>query len=322
MKKLRRARPRKAGRRTPWPAYVLGKVRWRKEHTIGVLLACAISLWVHLALFVAVPSQWDRPVALPEEKGLDLEIVSPVHRFVEVNPTAQEEDPGETDYFSSRAQKAAQPDTPEKVEGEDPSMKGDPMDAHKIVQGSFETPATASEPKPEMEPQEEVQKKEPKPLDEEGEPEVVQMEPRPWAQPSKASPQPRPKVVKTPVMGPLKTSKSGVANVGVLATNAKFSEFGVYIQQMNEAIAAQWIRLVSSLRLTVADQGTYVLIHFKINAKGDVVDIEVEESTAGASAVFACKDAVLSRAPFGDWTQEMKDTLEEPEALRVKFHYL
>jgi hypothetical protein len=91
---------------------------------------------------------------------------------------------------------------------------------------------------------------------------------------------------------------------------------------MNESIAAQWIRLVSSLRLAVADQGTYVLIHFKIDAKGYVVDIEVEESTASASAVFACKDAILSRAPFGDWTQEMKDTLEEPEALRVKFHYL
>ncbi len=289
---------------------------------MGVLLACVISLWVHLVLFVSVPSRWERPLPPSEAEGVELEIVSPVHRFVEVNPTAQEEEPGDTDYFSSRSQRAAQPEIPDIVEGEDPAMKGDPLEAHKIVQGSFETPATSAEPNPEQKPQEEVQQTEPKPLDEEGEPEVVQMEPRPWEQPSKPSPEPRPKVVRTPVMGPLKTSKSGVANVGVLATNAKFSEFGVYIQQMNEAIAAQWIRLVSNLHLSVGDQGTHVFIHFKINAKGEVVEIDVEEASASASAVFACKDAVLSRAPFGDWTQEMKDTLEEPEALRVKFHYL
>jgi len=304
----------------PWPTYILGQVQWRREHTILVLIAFIISLWVNVIFILGAPFYFKQVAQVQEENALEVEILDPIQQFVEVNPSIEEQEPEESHYFSFRGQKAAQPDVPDEVKDADPLLKGDMVEAHKIVQGNVEQVAASAQQTTMPQVQQHSERKEL--MQDEGDTTIQPPEQtKPWQEVAQEQ-RPRPRVVETTVMGPLKTSATGVHNVGVLAVNAKFSEFGAYLQRMNEVIASQWTRLVGQFRLPLSDRGTYVFIAFKINAEGEVVELDVLEATASSPAVLACKDAILSRAPYGPWTESMRSTLEEPEALRVKFHYL
>jgi hypothetical protein len=114
---------------------------------------------------------------------------------------------------------------------------------------------------------------------------------------------------------------SGVPGLGMIAIEAKFSEFGDYLQRMYEAIGYQWLLLANQTRRGAAQISSRVVLEFIIYSEGGIENLRVVHSTAGQAATVICKDAIQSRSPFGRWTEEMVRTLGEEQTIRVTFIY-
>lgn len=134
-------------------------------------------------------------------------------------------------------------------------------------------------------------------------------------------PQARPKLhFKVP---PGKRMKQAVraGRMGVLAVEARYSEFGDYQQRMIEAVSEQWHLLGSRSNVTGANIQARVVLEFWIDQEGYVHDMEMVESSATRAAALICQDAVLSRAPYGEWPQAMKTVIGERLPMRFLFFY-
>ncbi len=134
-------------------------------------------------------------------------------------------------------------------------------------------------------------------------------------------PKPRPRLAPDVLPGPMMRSMSGVPGLGMIAIEAKFSEFGDYLQRMYEAIGYQWLLLANQTRRGSAQISSRVVLEFIIYNDGRVENLRVVHSSAGQAATVICKDAVQSRSPFAMWTEEMVRTLGEEQTIRVTFIY-
>ncbi len=153
---------------------------------------------------------------------------------------------------------------------------------------------------------------------------------QPGAQPQVASvnsqsqpqlPRPRPRLSSDVLPGPTMKSMTGVSGLGMISIEAKFSEYGDYLQRMYEAIGYQWLLLANQTRRAAAQISSRVILDFVIFKNGEIKDLQVIHSTAGQTATLICKDAVQSRTPFGKWTEEMVRTLGDEQEIRVTFIY-
>lgn len=134
-------------------------------------------------------------------------------------------------------------------------------------------------------------------------------------------PRPRKRIQLSPVPGPLKASRKSASELGVVSVEAAFSEFGDYLQRMIEAISTQWSLLAIQSQLGVRDWGSHVNVTFKIHRDGSVTDVTLDANTSSELGSVLCRDAVLSRAPFGEWTQEMVQLLGEEQVIHMGFTY-
>jgi len=139
-------------------------------------------------------------------------------------------------------------------------------------------------------------------------------EPNPEDRPARM-PQPRVRYANT---GPLKNHMAGVSQIAQMAQySAKFSEFGDYLERMFETIEIEWHNLLDQQRL--AERRSRVSIAFFIDLDGNIVDWEIIEASSSLQAQIVCAAAINNRAPFGEWTPEMKSTLEDPERIILNF---
>ena len=155
---------------------------------------------------------------------------------------------------------------------------------------------------------------------------VVQDE-RPYTPPQEAQPQPNPEDrparlpqprVRYANTGPLKNHMAGVSQIAQMAQySAEFSEFGDYLERMFETIEIEWHNLLSQQRL--AERRSRVSIAFLINEDGEIVDWEIVQTTSTLQAQVICAAAINNRAPFGEWSRDMKTTLNDPERIIVNF---
>ena len=141
-------------------------------------------------------------------------------------------------------------------------------------------------------------------------------------QPVKPQPMPRPRLSPKVLPGPLLASQTYAARMGEIAVDAKFNQFGYYLQRMFETIQLQWYSLLNDVTIGQEHRPAYAVIEYDLNTEGKVVATRVLDSNAGDLATLLCKDAIESRAPFGPWTRQMVDQLGEQQTIRVKFIYL
>ncbi len=135
------------------------------------------------------------------------------------------------------------------------------------------------------------------------------------------TPQPRPRLnFKTPP-GPVMKNPGSASTMGLVAIDARFSEFGGYTQRMLEAISAQWYLLGNQSLYLSGEMGTYVVVEFTLNSDGHVSGLKVLHTSSGRPATLLVQDAILSRAPFGKWTRDMVQTLGEAQDVRITFNY-
>lgn len=135
-------------------------------------------------------------------------------------------------------------------------------------------------------------------------------------------PRPRPMIVKQQQVRPaiLAENKFGTENVGLTGYDAKWNDYGAYLQRMIDAVQFQWERLV--LQLTANPiQGSSVRVKFVMNDEGKIARIVGVESTASETASRACLSAITDRAPYGPWTDDMKTVLGKEQEMTFTFFY-
>jgi hypothetical protein len=135
-------------------------------------------------------------------------------------------------------------------------------------------------------------------------------------------PRPRPQVVKQQQVRPaiLAERPFGTTNIGNIAVDARWSNYGAYLQRMIDTVQIQWERLIlqQSANPTV---GSTVTVKFVMNDEGRISQIANVESTANETASRACVSAITDRAPYGPWTDDMKAMLGSQQEMTFTFYY-
>lgn len=122
--------------------------------------------------------------------------------------------------------------------------------------------------------------------------------------------------------GPLLKETQGTHNAGINpAVDAKFSQFGGYLEMMYEAISSQWDNECENYSFNLRDAGTAVAIQFVINPKGEVTELQVLDSNATRGATLMCVNAIKLPAPYGVWSKEMVALLGTGQTVRITFYY-
>jgi hypothetical protein len=144
----------------------------------------------------------------------------------------------------------------------------------------------------------------------------------PEQQVGEQSPQPRPRqrVERDTSFGPVKDNRQGAIQIGRLAFDAQYSEFGEYWRRVAEIIESHWRNLVYNTK-SIPFGGYRVVVTFSITREGEVVDVVVQQSDAGRLAETVSKDAILGKAPFFEWTPEMIIKMGEQAECSIHFFY-
>lgn len=147
--------------------------------------------------------------------------------------------------------------------------------------------------------------------------------PPPLAQ-APAQPMPRPRVPPDNLdnsHGPLRDSRVGVARQGRIAISSRYSEFGVYWKRVTEIIEKRWNNLVYNSLGAISFDGERVQFEVLIHRDGSVSDLRVLHSGVSRFEETLARDAILSRAPFFEWTPEMIATMGEETTFVIGFIY-
>ena len=133
----------------------------------------------------------------------------------------------------------------------------------------------------------------------------------------------RPRISAHLLNGPILKSKSKNLSVGEVAIDCKLHPYGVYVQQMLQAIEAQWQQLVTgSIPYIKRDRlPSNITFSFELTLNGKVKNLKKLGSSDDSLATDLCRQSISSRAPFGKWTGEMIKELGKSDIITIKFSY-
>lgn len=282
----------------------------------------------------------------------------PPFRFVETNPAAPDNAPDKTENFSDRNQQVAQEKPTPDGKSDRPALEGrTDVQSTQIVDGRLTTPVDAAQLAPMVEAQPKQPAEAPRlaqnPLSgiekREGDNEagygsniakfpettrtnqhvegvkdvpLIQGATGMYAQVDPRRPQPRPQIVKQINSRPaiFQENKLGTQNIGNIGVDAKWSNYGQYLQKMIDTVQIQWERLLLESKI-YPGAGKQVRVVFRMDKEGQISQIVSVEGTAGTQAERACTTAITSRAPYGTWTDDMIAVLGESQEMTFTFYY-
>jgi hypothetical protein len=131
-------------------------------------------------------------------------------------------------------------------------------------------------------------------------------------------PQPRPRLPRAPP-GPIRTQRAGVSQTGAVAYDAKFSEFGDYMERVIEVVTQRWHAMASSR--SYRETSSVVRLEFRLHQDGSVDELYTIDTTAKALGILLCRSAIEQGAPYGTWTQDMREVLGESQTITFTFYY-
>ncbi len=115
-------------------------------------------------------------------------------------------------------------------------------------------------------------------------------------------------------------NKFGTANIGPTAVDARWSNYGEYLQRLIESVQIEWDRILESGR-TWPPQGSTVSVKFRLDSKGKVSEILDVNSTSSEQGRAACVSAITNRSPYGEWTPDMIALLGDSQDMTFTFYY-
>lgn len=135
------------------------------------------------------------------------------------------------------------------------------------------------------------------------------------------TPRPRPRVQSQVLPGPLQENLFRAEDVGIVGKDAWHSDMGEYMAEVLGIIGNQWHNTVRETIRTSTSSAGVVQVEFWINSEGEVEQATVLQSTAPQVGTLLARDAVVARAPYRAWTEDMKIKLGERQPVRIRFHY-
>ena len=135
-------------------------------------------------------------------------------------------------------------------------------------------------------------------------------------------PRPRQTIVAQQQVRPaiLAQNKFGTENIGNVAVDARWSNYGAYLQKMINIVQIQWERIIIQQSANPS-VGSTVTVKFVMNDEGKITNILHVDTTANEVASRACLSAITDRAPYGDWTDDMKAVLGNRQEMTFTFYY-
>jgi len=139
---------------------------------------------------------------------------------------------------------------------------------------------------------------------------------------SQAQPKQRPRLASTSLnrSSILTNRAAGVTNIGIVGRDARWSEYGEYLNTLIEIVQMQWYKILNESRVSPPG-GSHVVITFKINSQGETEIVKVEDADAGRQGVFACQNAITYPQPYGKWSDAMIAVLGDSQELTFSFYY-
>jgi hypothetical protein len=113
---------------------------------------------------------------------------------------------------------------------------------------------------------------------------------------------------------------SGVANIGITGIDARWSEYGEYMQELIEIVQTQWNNILRESRVS-PPQGSHVSVTFRINSKGETEIAKVEDFGSGKQGVFSCQNAITYPQPYRKWTEQMISVLGDSQEMTFNFYH-
>ncbi|MBI3884368.1 MAG: hypothetical protein HY302_01360 [Opitutae bacterium] len=283
-------------------------------------------------------------------------------KFVETNPDAPENTPDKTDNFSNRNQQSAQTEAAKEKDPENrPSVKGqDEIKSDNIVTGEKAPmqlgapPTPAPSEKQEQDQAEQKARAQQTPLSgtekfagksADGVASEVAESDSPSNRADRLQlgrrdatdatgglystnaasnrPQPRARPRLTPVRPSILSNRiAGTPNVGIQGIDARWSEYGDYMQEFIDIVDAQWRRINAESAVS-PPSGTYVIVTFKLKSNGETEMVSVDDGHANNNkpAVYTCQAAIEARQPYRKWTDQMIAVLGDSQTITFTFYY-
>ena len=115
-------------------------------------------------------------------------------------------------------------------------------------------------------------------------------------------------------------NRFGTMNIQPTAADAKWSNYGVYLQRMLETVQIQWDRILLSSTL-YPPSGTTVTVKFRMNSDGKIAAIIDVKNTPNEQGKEACISAITARSPYGKWSDDMIAVLGDSQEMTFTFYY-
>jgi len=284
----------------------------------------------------------------------------PAFKYVETNPNAPTNKPDKTDNVSNRDQQSAQ-EKPSKINNTDmPAIEGKKdFKNDQIVDGSLAKPAEATPPSPltetaatppsqkvpvaQQNPLAGVEKRmsdkatgygsniakpsdnaKPIPKKIDGSPDVPIIDgpqvTTPQVDPH--HPRARPQLTTRARPAILADNPFGTRNSGVTGRDARWSNYGDYMNKLEETVQIAWDDILN-VEKSRPPPGTSVQITFILTSTGDIKTFLAVVPSAGMTdlGTRACTSALRNPAPFGKWTDDMIAVLGTEQQLTFTFYY-
>ncbi len=279
----------------------------------------------------------------------------PPNKFVEANPNAPDNAPDKTNNFSSRNSQLAQEKPQADQHNDTPKLDGKKdIQSNQVVSGMLSKPQENSPPVPDASKPVKAQtaakqmqnplsgfeksvtgddgfgsnvgkvpdQAKPVPNKVDGvanaqNPDSQNMEPaidpkHPRARAMINNYQTRPAV--------FKDNQFATSNIGPVAYDAKWSNYGAYLHKMIEAIQIQWERILQE-SATAPPPGSTVTVSFILDSKGKISSITDIQTTSSEQGKRSSVSAITDTAPYGDWTDDMIAILGNEQSLTFVFYY-
>jgi hypothetical protein len=281
-------------------------------------------------------------------------------KFVETNPNAPTNKPDKTDNVSNRDQQSAQ-EKPSKINNTDrPAMEGKKdFKNDQIVDGRLSKPVENAPPEPmpspaPTPPSMAVPKAQQNPLTGYDKKLAANAtgfgaemaKPNPNAKPVPKRIDGMPDVpvvdgpqVTTPQIDPhhprarqtlnirarpaiLADNPFGTKNSGVTGRDARWSNYGDYMNKLEETVQIAWDDILS-VQKSRPPPGTSVQITFILTSTGDIKTFVQVTPSPGMTdmGTHACEAALRNPAPFGKWTDDMIAVLGTEQQMTFTFFY-
>jgi hypothetical protein len=105
-----------------------------------------------------------------------------------------------------------------------------------------------------------------------------------------------------------------------LVGDPKWNQFPGYLGALVEKIQVQWERTLTEKQLQ-PPSGSTASVTFILSSDGTIAEITEVSGTAGQDGAAACATAIISSAPHGVWTADMRNILGERQQLTFTFAY-